>query len=594
MLPFLFLLILCITSSFHPALAADISLTITQKSLIDSVLVGVTNSSSNDVIVESVEIELNQKRYYRETREAITAHTARDYIFSIQPPEMQGSYIIQTTVRYLNEGTLLTIKHADFYNYGKPNALNESCRIETTADGDGTYIRFTAPQNYQWKFIIPDELELHPISTHGNYSTYTIKSLAWGFTTTSKIFGVTESISGNTHQAAFCSAILTRHSGTHVSPNGWLPGYVYGILAAFFSAMYGVILRIPRQGAFAQIMFRYGSRMFFLGITCFVLKELGGWLASSIKYLTVTPYQWLARILLDTLNSGNYRYFFQYFVDGYFVACFVLILPFLYWFDGKKPASEDKYTACFTTVLTFPRLLFGKRPFWNSLAKTGFLTIMVKFFFTPMMVSWAIGSAFNMVNGFRFLQWNIYTINAHLVQLLIMVDTVIFSLGYLIESKHLKNEIKSVEPTFLGWIVCLWCYPPFNTFSFTPFDFYIIRINLPHPAWVNAIVLCMITILWAIFVWASVALGFKASNLTNRGVVWTGPYRYVRHPAYAAKLMIWILQGIFFAQFGIFILLGFIGIYALRAWTEERHLCLDPDYRIYKQSVRWWFIPGFV
>ncbi len=175
-----------------------------------------------------------------------------------------------------------------------------------------------------------------------------------------------------------------------------------------------------------------------------------------------------------------------------------------------------------------------------------------------------------------------------------MVDTVIFSLGYLIESKYLKNEIKSVEPTFLGWLVCLWCYPPFNVFSFKPLDFYIIRFSLSYPNWLHVTVLCAITFLWAIFVWASVALGFKASNLTNRGIVKSGPYRFVRHPAYTAKLLIWILQGVFFAQFGIFILLGFILIYVLRAWTEEHHLSRDPDYLAYKQSVRWWFIPGIV
>ena len=33
-----------------------------------------------------------------------------------------------------------------------------------------------------------------------------------------------------------------------------------------------------------------------------------------------------------------------------------------------------------------------------------------------------------------------------------------------------------------------------------------------------------------IYSWASVALGFKASNLTNRGIVSHGPYAYVRHP----------------------------------------------------------------
>jgi protein-S-isoprenylcysteine O-methyltransferase Ste14 len=100
--------------------------------------------------------------------------------------------------------------------------------------------------------------------------------------------------------------------------------------------------------------------------------------------------------------------------------------------------------------------------------------------------------------------------------------------------------------------------------------------------------------LWGIFVWASISLGFKASNLTNRGIVKTGPYRFVRHPAYAAKVLIWIIQGIFFGQFGIFIMLGFMLIYFLRAWTEERHLSMDPDYVEYMRLVKWRFIPGII
>ena len=42
-----------------------------------------------------------------------------------------------------------------------------------------------------------------------------------------------------------------------------------------------------------------------------------------------------------------------------------------------------------------------------------------------------------------------------------------------------------------------------------------------------------------IYVWASLALGWRASNLTNRGIVTTGPYRWLRHPAYAAKNVSW-------------------------------------------------------
>lgn len=47
----------------------------------------------------------------------------------------------------------------------------------------------------------------------------------------------------------------------------------------------------------------------------------------------------------------------------------------------------------------------------------------------------------------------------------------------------------------------------------------------------------------AIYSRASLALGFKASNLTNRGIVSHGPYKYVRHPAYICKNLAWIIGG---------------------------------------------------
>jgi protein-S-isoprenylcysteine O-methyltransferase Ste14 len=93
---------------------------------------------------------------------------------------------------------------------------------------------------------------------------------------------------------------------------------------------------------------------------------------------------------------------------------------------------------------------------------------------------------------------------------------------------------------------------------------------------------------------ADIQLTLGHRSVTNRGVVASGPYRFVRHPAYSAKVILWIIQGIFFAQFTIGILFAFLIIYYLRAWTEERHLSLDPDYLDYKKKVKWRYIPGIV
>lgn len=110
----------------------------------------------------------------------------------------------------------------------------------------------------------------------------------------------------------------------------------------------------------------------------------------------------------------------------------------------------------------------------------------------------------------------------------------------------------------------------------------------------------------AIFSWASVALGFKASNLTNRGIVTHGPYAFVRHPAYAAKTFAWLLgalpaiavavaNGWRDALYVIVVFGGWTSIYIMRALTEERHLLmLNNGYAQYIRKVPYRFIPRVI
>jgi protein-S-isoprenylcysteine O-methyltransferase Ste14 len=180
--------------------------------------------------------------------------------------------------------------------------------------------------------------------------------------------------------------------------------------------------------------------------------------------------------------------------------------------------------------------------------------------------------------------------------IILVLDTLIFSFGYLFESSGLKNVVKSVEPTAFGWFVAIICYPPINSVSgnvigwyssdFTDFG----NINL------NIITGVMSVLLFSIYVWASVALWTKASNLTNRGIICKGPYKYVRHPAYISKNLGWWIMGIPFiiesGPIAIFGLTAWSVIYFLRALTEERHLLQDPDYVEYCKKVKYMFIPG--
>jgi protein-S-isoprenylcysteine O-methyltransferase Ste14 len=192
-------------------------------------------------------------------------------------------------------------------------------------------------------------------------------------------------------------------------------------------------------------------------------------------------------------------------------------------------------------------------------------------------------------------------------QLILFVDTLLFTLGYIIETPALRNRIKSVDPTFFGWFICLACYPPFNDFT----GRFLAWQSSDFPQYQNTAVhfAANITLLaaLAVYSWASIALGFKASNLTNRGIIGHGPYAFVRHPAYAAKNLAWwigALPNLYLivaagnlrqAAYALFALCGWTAIYALRAITEERHLLLGNNgYAEYAARVRWRFIPGVV
>lgn len=164
--------------------------------------------------------------------------------------------------------------------------------------------------------------------------------------------------------------------------------------------------------------------------------------------------------------------------------------------------------------------------------------------------------------------------------------------GYASESRWLDNKTKSVDPTALGWLVCLACYPPFNNVlgTYMPLERGVQHIT---DSGVLLGLRVATVLLFAIYAGATVAFGARFSNLTNRGIVTRGPYRLVRHPAYLCKCLAWWLEHLpTMSIVKAFFLTLLCGVYALRAWTEERHLDTDPEYRAYKKKVPWVLVPG--
>lgn len=193
-----------------------------------------------------------------------------------------------------------------------------------------------------------------------------------------------------------------------------------------------------------------------------------------------------------------------------------------------------------------------------------------------------------------------------LMQLILFVDVLVFTIGYLVELPRLRNEIRSVDPTLLGWASALLCYPPFNTLTGAILGSQVTDFPRFDDPTSHLALNLLLLLLMAVYASASVALGFKGSNLTHRGIVARGPYALVRHPAYTCKNMAWWIASLplVAAAFseslvvGVQALASVVGwtlLYALRALTEEEHLrSVDGEYAAYAARVRYRFIPGLL
>jgi len=179
-----------------------------------------------------------------------------------------------------------------------------------------------------------------------------------------------------------------------------------------------------------------------------------------------------------------------------------------------------------------------------------------------------------------------------LVALIFVVDTLYFSFGYAVEAGFLRNNVRSVEPTVFRWAVALMSYPPFSTYMVQFIGWYPDLHMDFSPLWLVTVMRAAILALLLVYVAATIALGAKCSNLTNRGIVSSGPYGFVRHPAYASKVVAWWLVLLPLMSHIIFLsMAAWSFIYFLRAITEERHLLADQDYVDYCRKVRYRFIP---
>ena len=296
-------------------------------------------------------------------------------------------------------------------------------------------------------------------------------------------------------------------------------------------------------------------------------------------------------------------------ICNYFVRIFkqifnkntILTCDYMSILKGFIPSYEEKQAL----MLMFIKVFFGAQMFsflWND-------SLVIKKYivqFSSVISRLSAGVVFKswiLKNG-AFLYF-------FALKILTLIDLIPFVIGYLTELSILNNKIRTVDTNIVGIIFCLMCYAPFghSTIDFLGWN----QSDNPNItgdfSLINSVFLLIGLFFMAIYSWASVTLGFKASNLTNRGIVTKFPYNIVRHPAYICKNIFWFCTTIqlLFVDFhspdfnlksyllrsGLIILafLFWALIYYFRAVTEERHLMQDPDYQEYCKKVHWRFIP---
>jgi len=307
-------------------------------------------------------------------------------------------------------------------------------------------------------------------------------------------------------------------------------------------------------------------------------------------------------LLTLTILASIYRLFSVEYGRGFYhpvwnvfaiLACSVLLLglPYVLWVDRRMVEPLDGY-------YHLGMLASGRwREVDFQLLKNHALGWIIKGFFLPFMLAGA-ADHLNWLHKEEIKFANFTFLYLTLLNFLFTIDVLLGAIGYLLTLRVTDSHIASTEPTCLGWASALICYPPFSTCFLGKFFSYKGTINWQDLTATQPVLFVTwgygILLLYVIYVWATLSFGCRFSNLTNRGIIDDGPYRYTKHPAYLAKCLAWwmaslpfLVHGTFYGNFRATFCLFFITtIYTIRAGTEERHLMRDPAYRKYCEWMK--------
>lgn len=310
------------------------------------------------------------------------------------------------------------------------------------------------------------------------------------------------------------------------------------------------------------------------------------WLGTGAAATMVLAIYWLAP---EYTQFPFYDRYFE-FLGTFAPPAAVLGIVYIVWLDRHLVDPHDD-------AWHFGRLLLG-RPFAPAAVANLLRGWVIKGFFVPLMFTYTVNNIDELRQYvFReqpdvFLAWF-----DTLWSLGFLIDVVFTTLGYLLSLRIFDTHIRSTEPTTLGWVAALVCYMPFwGTISarYVNYDngYYwgAFVAGVPGLRWVWGGLILLTLMLYS---FATVAFGCRFSNLTHRGILTNGLYRYTKHPAYWSKLVHWWLIYVPYVFRGSVaqvvrdcFWLGVLSfVYWLRGRTEEDHLSRDPTYVAYAEWI---------
>lgn len=272
----------------------------------------------------------------------------------------------------------------------------------------------------------------------------------------------------------------------------------------------------------------------------------------------------------------------------------LLSIPYFFLVDRRMDDPHDGYWHTGRLCLG---VLPQDRQAWTKL-REHILGWTIKAFFLPLMTVFLAKNLQWMIEHPPQLHLENFRLAVHWwITLAFFLDVSFAFVGYTLTLRIFDSHIRSSNPLLLGWGVALMCYPPF----WALFESHYLGYNTP-PNWEGWLANSpAIYVLWgsalifliAVYAWATVAFGLRFSNLTHRGILTGGPYRFTKHPAYVAKNLYWWLAAVPFIPDSDWqqalracLMLAMVNIiYYLRARTEEQHLASDPDYVAYAQWI---------